>query len=335
MLTAFLQEAFGRLIKGAPDAPVVEGKWGACGDTLSQAVEHVVDETYSRLRLLPAYGQRLAGPVSTAFRHVDTLVEQIPEAIPCQRSAYVSDTRVNAFFSSPQQIQQVFSESSDVRALFDAQPDTDRCWALLCMRKEEHTRFGMALNGGEIRKDVLQTGVSFTDHQVLSPGCNEADARKALKCCIFNSLLSYIRRRARTSRETSLDLENRRRVLGGRLRLAKDEEEAMRLEDEIQRVEQELSDQTLRLHTLEDQLGFVSGVLSDPAEYVRREGYDMWLDRMGVKQDGRDDAGLNVNLSEIHVACHEPRIAALVCFPKNELLPRQDYLHKADLFLAV
>ncbi len=183
MISEFLQSAYSRLVTGAVDGAEPGGDWGACGATLSQAVEHVVDETYPRLRIIPSYGQRLSGPVSKAFHHVDTLVEQIPEAIPCHRSAFVSDTRVNAFFSGPQQLLEVFSQSRDVRELFDTMPDAHECWALLCMRKEERQRFGLALEGDEVRKDVMQTGVSFTDHQLVSPGCTEADARKALKCC--------------------------------------------------------------------------------------------------------------------------------------------------------
>jgi len=336
MITAFLHEAFHRLTRAPANAPDEEGRWGACGATLSQAVEHVIDETYPRLRIVPSYGQRLSGPVSSAFRYIDTLVEQIPEALSCNRAAFVNDIRVNAFFSGPGQIQEVFSQSTEVRDLFRAKPDAPECWALLCMRKTERRQFGMQLNGDEVRKEVMQTGVSFSDHQVVSPGCTEEEARSALKCCVFNSLLAYIRRRSKTAKEQSSEWENRRRVLRGRLRFARNQTEALRLEEEIREVEQQLAGQSLHLHTPDDHIDFMTDVLSNPQQYVARENISMRLNRMGIKlDDDNTTPNCQVTLCEIRVACHEPRVATLVRFPREELLPHQDYLRKADLFLAV
>ena len=77
-------------------------------------------------------------------------------------------------------------------------------------------------------------------------------------------------------------------------------------------------------------------MLAHPEQYVYRDQHELRLNRLGVKlEDDSTEAGYTVPLSEIQVAYHKPRIAALVRFPREELLPRQDYLQKADLFLAV
>ncbi len=303
---------------------------------LDKTVQHVVDETYGRLRILPGYEQRLRGPVSEAFRYIDRLVEGLPPAIDCCRSAYVSDPRVNAFFSGPDQICEIFSHSEEVRGLFDANLETEECWALLCMRKQERRQFGMALVNDSVRKDVIQTGVSFTDHQVMAPGITEMEARQGLKCCIFNSLLSYIRRRAKTAKEAREGLENRRRSLKSRLRHETDEDKASDMKARIAELERDLAGEEPSLITLDDHLEFIAHVLGSPAQHVSRTGKAMHLDRLGIKQDqDRSDAGNVIPLAEIRVACHEPRIAALACFPRKELLPQHDYLKKADLFLTV
>jgi hypothetical protein len=50
---------------------------------------------------------------------------------------------------------------------------------------------------------------------------------------------------------------------------------------------------------------------------------------------GVADSGNQVPLFEIRVASHTPRVGALVRFPRAELLPRQDFVRGADLFLAL
>jgi hypothetical protein len=334
LFTAFLQETFRRLQGCCAAQGEAATQQGVDDELLDRAVEHVVDETYNRLRLLPGYAGRLRGLVQESFRYIDGLVEALPDAIQCCRSTYVEDPRVNAFFASPQQMCEVFSRSEDVRSLFEGAPDAVECWALLCMRKEERRSFGMALVGDDVRKDVMQVGVSFGDHQVVSPGITEGDARRALKCCIFNHLLSYIRRRAKTAKETRGELENRRRVLQGRLQRAAPEG-ALALQSQIADVERDLALEDLQLNSLEDHMEFIAGVLGNPQLYVSGAGMSLRLSRLGIKMDvDSGEAGYTVPLSEIRVSCHEPRIATLVRFPRSELLPQQDYLERADRFLG-
>jgi hypothetical protein len=39
-----------------------------------------------------------------------------------------------------------------------------------------------------------------------------------------------------------------------------------------------------------------------------------------------------LDIAEIRIATREPRVAALVRFPRNELLPKKDFLLQADSF---
>lgn len=305
-----------------------------CHASLEQAVEHVVDKTFSRVRALPGYAERLRMPVRTAFSYIDQLVEGIPEAILCCRSAYGADPKVNAFFANVHQLCEVFSHSQEVRAVFDQNPQLDECWALLCMHKEERQRFGMALIGDEVRKEVMQTGVSFTDHQLVSPGTNEEDARRSLKCCIFGSLLGFIRRETQCQAEKTADLENRRRSLLGKKRSAS--EPTPDLDVQLEQIEAELAAQALHLNTLEERLAFIAEVLGNPSSYISGNHQQLRLSRMGIKlNEHSSETGNLVSLTEIHIARHQPRIAALVRFPRAELLPERDYLQQADMFLAV
>ncbi len=313
---------------------------GLCSGTLDDAVEQVVDELYSRLRAVPNYANVLRGPVATTFRHINDIAESVPGPLLCCRSTFAEDPRINAFFVSPSHIQQVFSQSKEVRQLFEANPQITECWSLLCMRKEERRQPGLALVGDDVRKDVMQTLVNFTDHQVVSPGSDEQSARCALKCCMFGGLLAHIKRRAADAKSRTQDLENRIRILRARLRsldLRPDPEqrkEAMLAE--IQRYEEQLAGDDLRLPTIKDHLQFVADALSDPADFLSSAVCSLRLNRMAIKlEDFSDESGYELVLSEIRIASHPPRIGALVRFPRDELLPQTDFLKQTDLFLAM
>lgn len=339
-MVGFLEEVFRRFGGASASWADVDDKGHPCGVAVTQTVEHVVDETYGRLRAVPGYSRRLRGPVAATFSYVDQLADGMPGAMLCCRSAFMEDPRVNAFFVNPQHLQEVFSENVEVRELFDRHPDAEECWALLWMKREERKQLGMSLVGEAVQRDVMQTAVSFTDHQVVSPGRSEEEARRSLKCRIFNGLLAYIRNRASSVKTTASELEHRLKALRGRLKRSAEaedvEESRLTLQAQIKDLESQLVHQDLRLASLEDHLDFVVDVLENPAQYLSSCSCSIRLSRMGIKLEGDSpDAGYEVSLSEVRFAAKEPRVGALVRFPRSELLPRQDFLVKADFFLAL
>jgi len=311
----------------------------SCAGVLSEAVEYVVDQTYDRLRCLPGYSKRLRAPVAATFRYIDELVTGVPGAIPCCRSTFSDDPRVSAFFVDPRHLQEVFSQNAHVRDILDANPEAQECWALLCMRKDERQRFGVSLVGDSMQREVMQTAVSFTDHQVLAPGSSEADARRSLKCCIFKGLLGHIRKQADDAKTRVMKLEIRRKSLLGRLKKAVSEEDAEsqeKLQAKIDELERELAQGTPRLVSLEDHLDFVVDVLGNPARYLSGCACSIKLSRLGIKLEGEPaDSGNEIPLYVIQVASHGPRVGALVRFPRTDLLPPQDFVRRADLFLTL
>jgi len=328
---------FGEAFKARNDDPAADQP--SCSGTLTQAVEYVVDQTYSRLRFLPGYARRLNGPVEATFRHIDELVDKVPGPIPCCRSAFSADRRVNAFFVDPGHLQRVFSESEQVHGLFDTDPEITECWALLCMKKEERQRLGMSLVGNVVQKEVMQTTVSFTDHQVLSPAASEAGARQSLKCCILNGLLAHIRNREREEKIRVVELEDRRGSLISRLNRTapeNDDESREELERLISDIARELAREIPRLASPEYHFDLVADVLGRPALYVSGSLGSIHLSRLGIKLDGDGaDIGDEIPLFEVQVASHGTRVGTLACFPRAELLPQQDFVRKSDLFLTL
>lgn len=313
---------------------------GLCTGTLDQAVEQVVDAIDSRLRAVPNYSRILKGPIATSFRYIHEVSESVSGPLLCCRSTFSDDPRVNAFFVGPNHVQEVFSQSDQVRQFFDADPLAEECWGLLYMRKEERRQPGMALINGDVRKDVMQTLVSFTDHEVISPGADEQAARCALKCSMFKGLLAHIKICADDAKTTSEDIENRIRALKTRVRsLDRTPDAEQRKESmlaEIRTYEEQLTELDLRLPTIKDHLEFVADALSDPTGYLTTDICSLRLNRMAVKlEEPFTEPGYELVLSIISVASHKSRVSALVRFPRDELLPQVDFLKQSDLFLAV
>jgi len=335
---SFLQEIFLRFEEAFKSRGNTEATEPSCNGTPAQAIEYVVDAIYSRLRFLSGYSRRLSKPIATTFSHIDALVEAVPEAIPCSRATFSEDLRVNAFFASPDHLQQVFSRSAEVHELFNAEPDADKCWALLCMHREEHRQLGMSLVGNAVQKEVMQTRVSFIDHQVLSPAASEVAARSSIKCCIFNGLLAHIRKRIRGEKIRILELENRRDFLTARLHRGNPEngnESRAELQRELDEIGKTLAQAVPRSVSLASHLDLVTDVLENPDQYISGSLSSIHLSRMGIELNGNQAGDDNeISLFEIRIASQGTRIGALVRFPRAELLPRQDLVRAAGLFLT-
>ena len=335
MFAAFLASTFRRFGANLDSPSGRDGGSSACAGTIQQAIEHVVDETAPRLRAVPGYARRLRGPVIAALRTIDRLVKEIPGVLDCRRSNYASDPRVNAFFVDYGELQEVFSRSQEVRELFEANADAEQCFALLCMHRSERCQLGVALDGDMLRRDEIQTTVSFADHQLDAPGLDEADARCALKCCIFNSLIGHIRKSSAEAQTRIDELERRSQAWRERLkRQTPGSAQHAALQREVEAIDAELRTPALRLTTLEQHFRYVADALANPQALVSGHQESIFLDRMGIKHD-RATAGVReIPLSEIHVADRRPRVACLVSFPRAELLSVRDFIREAGIYLA-
>ncbi len=336
MFAEFFHMTFRRFSGGIDALSSADAPSPACAGVLDQAVEHVVDRVSPRLRAVSGYTRRLRKPVVTALHAVDQLVDAMPPVLPCDRAAYASDPRVAAFFVNHAELRAVFSQSQEVRDLFGANAGAEACFALLCMQRAEHRQLGMAVEGDVLRKDILQSTVSFTDHQLVSPGIDEVAGRCALKCCIFNSLISHIHLESAGAQTRSAELARRAQAWRARLRRATPGSPAhAALQREIDAIEAEQQAPTLKLATLNDLFDYVADALSHPTKLVSARQYSIFVDRLGVLYDAAHSAGAReVALTEIQVAGHHPRIACLVSFPRAELLPERDFVREASIFLA-
>lgn len=312
----------------------------SCRGGLADAVEHIVDELDSRLRMVPRYERALSEPVAGVLRHIDSVAESIPGPVICSRSSFSDDNYVNAFFASPHHVQEVFSQSEEVRHLFDESASAEDCWGLLCMSFEERTQPGLTLVGDDVRHDVMQTSINLGNHQVVSPGVDESSARCALKCCMFDAFLAHIRRQIIAASSRDQALQARLQALRARLRRETyrggSGADVTATQREIDALERQSVDGDAQLATAGGRLDFLVDVLSRPEAFISADPCLVHIDRRAVKlEPASPGKAADLRLSRIRIASQGPRVAALVRFPRSELLPRPDMLKQADLFLAV
>ncbi|MEN8130939.1 MAG: hypothetical protein ABFS45_12250 [Pseudomonadota bacterium] len=318
-------------------------------DVINGAIERVIDNTDTKIRLIVGYRRKLRHAIESSFEYIDALVDGIPGALVVNRRSFIEDPQVNSFFVNVEDLQHKFSRSPEVREFIEADRDRELkdIFSLLCMEKREKTIYGVELNGEIMRRDVPQIGVSFTDHQMLSPASTEAEARRGLKDCMFQGLTTYALGRLRyfqTKREAFEDQGRRLRVrlnsLRTKARRSDSEIESVRIEiRELERRlaenERSLSEIKSELDTTDDALEQVNEVIGHPDQVIKYERVHMKINKLGVKlkEDSHEPAN-EIDLAEITFGDSPSRVVVLTKYPRSDILPKEDFLKKASLYLT-
>ncbi len=309
---------------------------------LEEAVEGVVDGIEPKMRLVRGYQKKLQPAVATARAYIDALVEQIPGPLFITPKAFVKDPYVNAFFATPREVSTVFSGSAELREFF-ARPenaDIDLACGLLCMVEQEKSVLGMELAQGAVRRDVRQTAVNFSDHKVLNPGATEADARLGLKNCIFNALVSHALQHIADLKVQRRELQDQRRILYARLRarqaynggldtllatVSAGEAGSGNIEEKLAETQAQLDQAPATHDAPRDYLRQVIAILEQPQEFLRLRRVSFQLTRMGIKvEENSDQPAHSIELAEIEVTNVLKRVVAIVCYPRDDMLPQPD-----------
>ena len=88
--------------------------------------------------------------------------------------------------------------------------------------------------------------------------------------------------------------------------------------------------------TLQDHLAFVSDVLLYADQFISAGFQHMRLTHMGIKVDQEsNEPAYDFDITEIKIGNKKPRVAALVRFPRCELLPKKEFLLQTDPLFAV
>lgn len=299
---------------------------------VAEVLERVVEGTDPAIRYVPGYRKKLFDVIAGSLEFAEQLVTEIPGAIEVSRRNFVSNPYVNAFFANIQDLQTIFSQSSEIRDFLedDSGSRDNGCYALLCMRKSEKTVFGVELVGDVLRHDIQQTAVNFSDHRLYSPATTESGTREGLRHCLIQGLGSHALERIMRMKLENHRLQQEHHTLNVRLRqiqgrngAARDAHTASETETirrKLRQVEQALLNS--RTAAPEESLHQVHTVFGQPDEFMRINKSTLRLNKMCIKiDDGTEQPCNTISLTEVIFGEEAPRVVTLAKFPAEELLP--------------
>ena len=317
---------------------------------IDAAIERAVDGTDRRLRALGKYRKRLRAPVATAVQHVIELIDALPPVVEMTPGNYGSDPRLRMAFVSPDHLNDTLTRFWTVRDYLSSAPRPlpDDIFGLLTMRQHEQRVLGMELDGGLLKRDVLQTAVSFTDHQFLAPAAGERRTRRELKRRAFDFLLSRAKEELLAAKASRSDLVKQRRQLRSELETLEIGEgrrpsrgagsppaDAGFLQAQIHAIDAELGPFGKADLSLEDSLRRLEAVLGEPQAWLSLRTVRLSLDYRGIRRDEEGaDALPPVELVEIASSDDFRRIVMLGRIPRVRFPIPADVVKRGQAYLG-
>lgn len=307
------------------------------GYSLAEAIDRVIEGTDTKLSLVPGYRKKLQQEVAVSLKYISQLVDQISGPMDVSRKTFISDPEVRAYFSTPDSLQNIFSCGTELKSFFDQQENasSESCYALLCANKEEKKIMGSVLEGEFIRRDVMQTAISFFDYKVLSPAIDDKEVRSGIKKCIFDGLITYALQHIASIKIERRDLVHQRRILHAQLRsrqksgnglstlLAEahiESEQCSDLAEELKQAETRLKNITGNRDVFTFYLEEIRKILAQPEKFIQLNVSCFRLSDMGIMLEA--DAAQFVNavcFSELEISNVMKRVVTIIRYNRNEI----------------
>ena len=335
-MSATLRGILGSLLESLEQRKELKTLDPATQELLDRALEKVVEGTDSKITLVPGYKRKLYKAIIKSLQYADELIEQIPQPIELSSNKLVSDPYVRAFFYTTNGLQKACHQSYELKEFFQESKSSESC-AMLCMRKVEQTVLGMQLEGDHVLNDVKQTRVSFVSHRIQSPAEEESLARKELKCCIFEGLVTNALANISALRARRRELETEQQRLTSRIRskngvvtgLGASQVgfiEGVGTRNDAGKLEQiELELNQIGYITPEVSLNQVNTTFEHPEDFISMKKLSINLDKSGILRSSNDQSHSvhRLNLSEVTIKGQPSRVVTLVKINGDELGSRE------------
>ena len=315
-------------------------------------VERVM-QLHPQLRLARQYEKRLAPAVATSLEYMRALVEAVPAPREASAAAWVGDPYIHAYFAAPDDVALAISRSADLRAFFGRNADVPEAVAVLGMELTERHILGVAQEGGTLRRDVPQTTMSFSDHQVRMCGRTDVELRDEIVQRLLEQLALEGLARTAADKSRRNELERDRALLKTRLQLLErqgtgiravlgsdataDLGELARLQAEVEENERNLAGLGLRAEALDRALDHVRTVFAEPGRHLYVSARRVRLDRMNVVlEEHSTQAGDDFEFQIARLPTTPPRVRAfsLVRFARADMLPEKSMFDEARQLLS-
>ena len=309
------------------------------------AIERVVDATDPRLRAFPNYRKRLYAGVECSLVHLQSLIDTLPEPVEISHRTYAADARLRTFFSSPARMQEAIGRAPSVVEFMSRKKGLlpEHIFGLLAPQMTERQALGLELRGDQVRRDVLQQIVDFSDYRFFGAAGSEAEARDGIKERAFDYLAEMALQRMANLKEKKSELERQRRLLqrkldamqAGNWGLEGDRPDYQSLGQKIAAVETELLGLPCSQAGLEQRFDCINATLKRPEDGLAMRQLKLHVDAMLVKVKDPDLASSEpLELTELYSSNGRQRIVLFGYFPRAELPPEKDFFEEAGRILG-
>ena len=276
---------------------------------LPEALKRAAWRVEPRLEQARGWPKHYVRPIAGALAQARKVAAGIPGPVTLDAGRYAADPYVHVLFGSAEAIDHLLRTSPAVKSYIGTAQEGEAYALLTAIRREKHV-LGMELEGDIVRRDVPQTQVWFTDHQLLGLAKSEAEAREALLWILFDRFLERVAVGVERLRAERYRLNQEKDLAQARLRGATATSRSG-AKAVLERVLKQLTEtvQSLELENLHD---VFETVLSHPQDCLYLRPYDLILDAMGTVHTRPGEGASQIEFVELWERYQPPRTVTLV-----------------------
>ena len=311
-------------------------------ELIEAAIQRAIDATDRRLHALSDVRKRLTPGVVKAVDHVVKLVDSLAAPVAATAENHARDPRLNVLFANPERMIEVLAKDTTVNEA-RSELKTDTAFGLLVAHMSRRTVLASDMVDGDIRQDVMQTVVSFDEHQILEVSADLEQTRRQLKRRAFDVILRQVLETLEERQQQQTELKSQHGLLMRKLGLLQQagwnfesgdsRPDTVALEKELQHVEDELLALGDATKTLPIHAELVQKALVDAATLLSLDKPTLYLDRRSVERKAGQEGAQAVELQILRDRKGNERAALLIQFDPMAL-PKFDFLQAASKALA-
>jgi len=305
---------------------------------INQIIEKMVDDIDPRLRSLSEYKKTLFPCVERMLAYSEEVCSRLPGPIEFSKEGRRTNATVRALFANHEKMAEVFSKCQAVQDFFRKYPSADCAYMVVGMRKKETREFGMDQQGEIIKREVLQTNVSFDDYRITHPSHDEASLRVNMRERALHECVAQTIKQLMATQTYNDELEEHEVKLKMQLGMLQNQEEGLgplmqdddvllqrihRIRTQLAKVEHKQVEVSKDVGTLNASLSKVASLLKRPEELLEVASVSFCVDHLNriIKDDNENH---RINLAQVTFSGEEKRVGLLAVFPRKELLPQKD-----------
>jgi len=316
---------------------------------LREAIDMVVVGTDPRIRAVANHGRKLKPAVTRMLAYLDSCGRWFAAPSEISAHAWNADPLVRALFANAAELQELFSRDQELRAYFRDHPGCHEVFVGLGVTCRERHALGVALDGDLLQREVAQTVLNFTDHQVFGACSSESELRANVERRGFGFLVGEAIERIVERSRHRRGLEEQQHLLHLELKALEHKRGAVdmlsdaagsldgriaQLREQVVRGQQAIGQAHAHHTTLEDYITCINEVLGHPEAHLMQKQVSLRVNRMNIKVYSPSEAGDQLRFTEITIGRRTPRVVLLGRFPRADLLPERDPLDEAERLLG-